>query len=109
MLGRGRNSVKVILDVTFPNKEFNAAVQDGTVGKKLDGILAGLKPEAVYFTTRNGQRSAIVALDLATESSIPAAAEPWFLTFNAKVEFRLAMSPQDLAAAGLDKLGKAYS
>jgi len=101
--------VRVILDVTFPNEEFNTAVRDGTAGKKLDRILGELKPEAVYFTARNGQRSAIVILDLPAESSIPAAAEPWFLTFNAQVEFRPAMSPEDLAAAGLDKLGKAYS
>jgi hypothetical protein len=101
--------VRVILDVTFPTVEFNAAVQDGTAGKKLERILASLKPEAVYFTSREGQRSAIVALDLPNESSIPAVAEPWYLTFNAKVDFRVAMSPQDLAAAGLDKLGKEYS
>ena len=101
--------MRVILDVTFPNEQFNAAVQDGTAGKKLDRILGELKPEAVYFTARNGQRSAIVIVDLPAESSRPAVAEPWFLTFNAQVEFRPAMSLEDLAAAGLEKLGKAYS
>ena len=101
--------MRVILDVTLPNEKFNAAVQDGTAGKKLDRILEELKPEAIYFTTRNGQRSAIVILDLPAESSIPAVAEPWFLTFNAQVEFRPAMSAEDLAAANLDKIGKAYS
>ncbi len=101
--------MRVILDVMFPNEEFNAAVRDGSAGKKLERILAQLKPEAVYFTARDGQRSAIIALDLPDPSSLPAVAEPWFLTFNAKIEVRPAMSLEDLASAGLDKLGKAYA
>jgi len=101
--------VRVILEVTFPNEEFNAAVRDGSAGKKLERILAQLKPEAVYFTARDGQRSALIALDLPDPSSLPAVAEPWFLTFNAKIEVRPAMSLEDLASAGLDKLGRAYS
>ncbi len=35
-------------------------------------------------------------------------AEPWFLTFNAKVEFRIAMTPEDLSRASLDTLGKKW-
>jgi len=101
--------MRVILEVTFPNEEFNAAVRDGSAGKKLERILAQLKPEAVYFTARDGQRSALIALDLPDPSSLPAVAEPWFLTFNAKIEVRPAMSLEDLASAGLDKLGRAYS
>ena len=101
--------MRVILEVTFPNEEFNAAVRDGSAGKKLERILAQLKPEAVYFTARDGQRSALIALDLPDPSSLPAVAEPWFLTFNAKIEVRPAMSLEDLASAGLDKLGKAYA
>jgi len=101
--------MRVILEVTFPNQEFNAAVRDGSADKKLKRILAELKPEAIYFTARDGQRSAIIALDLPDPSSLPAVAEPWFLSFNAKVEVRPAMSLEDLASAGLDKLGKAYA
>jgi len=33
-------------------------------------------------------------------------AEPFFLNFNADREFRVAMTPADLAAAGLEELGK---
>lgn len=39
----------------------------------------------------------------------PALAEPWFLTFQAEVEFRIAMSAEDLKNAGLDELGKKWS
>ena len=36
---------------------------------------------------------------------IPGLAEPWYLTFNARTTFRIAMTPDDLALAGLEELG----
>jgi hypothetical protein len=42
-------------------------------------------------------------------SDIPRLAEPWFLSFNAEVEFRIAMTPEDLAHADLDALGKKWA
>ncbi len=36
-------------------------------------------------------------------------AEPWFLTFNADCEFRIAMTPEDLAKVGLEELGKKWA
>jgi hypothetical protein len=42
-------------------------------------------------------------------SRVPSFAEPFFLKFNADCEFRIAMSPEDLANAGLDELGKIWS
>ena len=40
---------------------------------------------------------------------MPAFAEPWFLTFNADVEIRAVMTPDDLKRGGLDALGKKWS
>ena len=48
-------------------------------------------------------------VDLPDPSQIPALAEPWFLTFQADVEFRVAMTPDDLKKAGLENLGKKWS
>jgi len=42
-------------------------------------------------------------------SEVPMLAEPWFLTFNAEVEFRIAMTPEDLARANLGALGKKWA
>ena len=47
-------------------------------------------------------------VDMSDPSMIPGLAEPWFLTFNAQVEFRVAMSPADLQKAGLDEIGKQW-
>jgi hypothetical protein len=97
------------MNVRIPHQQFNAAVKDGTVGSKLNRILEALKPEAAYFTEHNGQRGAVIVVNLPDASKIPALAEPWFLTFQADVEFRIAMTPADLKKAGLDKLGKEWA
>jgi hypothetical protein len=101
--------MRMVLNVSFPGTEFNAAVKDGSAGQKLGRILEEIKPEAVYFTEQNGQRVAIVVVDLPNASRIPALAEPWFLSFNARVEFRVAMTPEDLKKAGLEELGRKYA
>jgi hypothetical protein len=101
--------MKVLLTVTLPHKPFNAVVKDGTAGSKLSRILEATKPEAVYFTERNGQRAAVLVHDLPEGSKIPALVEPWMLTFEADIEFRTAMTPEDLGRSGLDEIGKKWS
>jgi hypothetical protein len=71
--------MRMLLNVKFPHEEFNKVVKDGTVGQKVRHILEDIKPEAVYFTEQNGQRGAIVVINLADPSQIPAFAEPGFL------------------------------
>lgn len=100
--------MRTLLTVTLPVEPFNAAVRDGTVGEKFSRILETTKPEAVYFTERNGQRTALVVVDLSEPSKIPALVEPWFLTFNAQVEIGIAMTPDDLRRADLETLGKKW-
>jgi hypothetical protein len=47
-------------------------------------------------------------LDVADASKLPAVGEPFFLYFNASVSFHPCMTPEDLAKAGLEELGKKY-
>lgn len=100
--------MRILIHVKLPNEEFNAYVKDGSVGKRIKRILDEAKPEAVYFTEYAGQRGAVVVADVATPSDVPRLAEPWFLTFNARVEFHVAMTPEDLGKAGLEDLGKQW-
>ena len=99
----------MLLHAKIPHETFNAAVRDGSAGQKLNRILEATKPEAIYFTEFEGQRSAILIINLDDPSKVPMFAEPWFLTFNADVEFHVAMTPEDLARAGLDALGKKWA
>ncbi len=101
--------MRMLLQVRIPHERFNAAVRDGSAGSKLNRILEETKPESVYFMERDGQRGAVMIVEMADASKIPTFAEPWFLTFNADVEFHPVMSPEDLKRAGLDALGKKWS
>ena len=101
--------MRMLVHVKIPNQDFNAAVRDGTVGRKVNRILEETKSEAVYFTEYNGQRGAVMIVNVADPSKIPGIAEPWFLTFNATVEFHVVMTPEDLGRAGLDELGKKWA
>lgn len=100
--------MRMMMHVSFPMQSFNAAVKDGTVGQKIGRILEALKPEAVYFTEQNGSRGAVIVVNVPEPSAIPALAEPWFLTFQAEVQFRIAMTPEDLKKSGLDALAKQW-
>jgi hypothetical protein len=100
--------MKILLDITVPHEPFNTYVRDGTAGQKIGRIIDELKPEAIYFTEKDGGRGAVMIAELPDPSGVPALAEPWFLTFNARVQFRVVMSPADLQKAGLDDLGKKW-
>lgn len=101
--------MKILMNVKIPHQQFNAAVKNGSVGKKLKRILDDIKPEAVYFTEQSGHRGAVLVVNMKDSSKIPALAEPWFLTFQADVEFRIAMTPEDLKKSGLKELGRKWS
>ncbi|HLF83772.1 MAG TPA: panthothenate synthetase [Blastocatellia bacterium] len=101
--------MRVILRATLPLEPFNTAVRNGTAGETLNRILEDAKPEAVYFMEIDGCRTAILVINIERESQIPKYAEPWFLSFNAECRFRIAMTPEDLAQAGLDELGKKWA
>jgi hypothetical protein len=72
-------------------------------------ILGETKPEAVYFTEYDGRRGAIMVINIDDPSEVPKFAEPWFLLFNADVQFHIAMTPEELGRAGLEKVGKKWS
>jgi hypothetical protein len=100
--------MRMLMNVIIPTDRFNEAVRNGTVGSKIQRILEEIKPEAVYFTEQDGSRGAVLVVDLDDPLKVPALAEPWFLTFDAKVKFQVAMTPADLQRAGLDELGKKW-
>lgn len=94
--------MRAMLKVNIPVQDGNRQARDGKLGKTIENILKEQKPEAVYFGTENGKRTAFIFLHLTESSEIPKLAEPWFLAFNAKVEFQPVMAPEDLAKAGPD-------
>jgi len=100
--------MRMMMLVQMPLEPFNTAVRNGTAGQTMKSILDDAKPEAAYFSERDGKRGGILIVDVAKPSDVPRLAEPWFLKFNASVEFRICMLPQDLGQADLEGLGKKW-
>ena len=92
--------MRFLVKVNIPVEAGNEAARAGKLGTTIQSILADLKPEAAYFTDNNGQRTALLFLEMRDASQIPAIAEPWFLAFNANIEIHPVMVPDDLAKAG---------
>jgi len=103
--------MRFLLKVNIPVESGNAAAKAGKLGTTIQSILAELKPEAAYFTADNGQRTGFIVFEMQDASQIPAIAEPWFLAFNASIEVRPVMVPDDLAKAGgaIEKAVKTYA
>src|SRR5690348_3724729 len=101
-------NMRILMQVKLPIEPFNTYVKDGSIGVKMQKIMTDAKPEAAYFTELEGHRGGIIVVNMDNASQVPALAEPWFLTFNASVEFKVAMTPEDLGRAGLDALGKKW-
>ena len=101
--------MRMLLKVKFPPQEFNDLVKCGCVGEKIGAILDELKPEAAYFTEICGKRGVIMVVNVDDPAQVPKFAEPFFLNFNADVEFHVVMSPEDLKRSGLEELGKKWA
>ena len=101
--------MRILLKVTFSPETFNDSVRAGTITQKMKRVMEELKPEAAYFTEFDGKRTGLLIVDLPEASQIPTLAEPFFLQFNAQVEFHPVMLPEDLAKANLEALGKKWA
>lgn len=93
----------------MPHEPFNSYVKNGSADKTMMAIMGELKPEAAYFIEMNGHRTGLLIINLTDTSQIPHFAEPWFLLFNADVQFHPVMLPDDLGKAGLSEIGKKWS
>ena len=101
--------MRMLVYVTFPIEPFNTYVRDGSAGAKLNKVIEAIKPESIYFTELDHGRGCVMVIDVSDPSKVPVIAEPWFLSFNADVEFHIVMTPEDLGQAGLDELGKKWA
>jgi hypothetical protein len=101
--------MKFLLKISMPHEPFNSYVRNGKAGATMGRIMGETKPEAAYFAEMNGRRTGILIINVTDVSQIPHYAEPWFLLFQADVEFHPVMSAEDLGKANLEELGKKWS
>lgn len=98
----------MIVNVAFPIEPFNSMVRNGSAGELIGRVLEDVKPESIYFTEHDGNRGAIMVVEVPNASDVPSIAEPWYLNFEAICEFKIAMTPEDLMNANLGALGEKW-
>lgn len=96
-----RTLLRLHLDQTIGNQ----AIADGSLSKTMQELLERLQPEAAYFCTDRGRRSAFIVFDMADAAQIPVVAEPLFSRLGADVEFTPVMNSDDLLT-GLTELSQ---
>lgn len=96
--------MRTMARITIPVESGNKAITEGTIGRLMQQTAERWKPEAMYFTTFDGKRTAIIVFDLPDASAIPPFAEPFFTTFDAEVLLAPVMNSDDLRK-GLSQLG----
>jgi len=95
--------MRVMAKVEVPVESGNQGIRSGALPKVIRQFAERWKPEAMYFTTFDGQRTAFLVFDMPNSSAIPAFAEPFFTELNANVQIAPAMNGDDLAD-GLSQL-----
>jgi hypothetical protein len=96
--------MRMLMTVQIPTESGNKSIAEGSLPKVIGDFIEKAKPEAAYFTTENGNRTAIFVVDLKSASDIPMLAEPFFMALNARIDFRATMNLEELRT-GLSRLG----
>lgn len=96
--------MRVLLTVQMDTAKANKAINDRTLPQTMKSVFDRIKPEAAYFGSQEGMRTAYIVFDLKDASDIPSVAEPFFQDLGAKVTFLPVMNFDDVQA-GLQKLG----
>jgi hypothetical protein len=95
--------MKFIVEVDFPLEPFSTYVRKGTAGEKIGEVLGAIKPEVIYFTDNGVGRGALMIIEVGSAGQVPHVTEPLMLNFDASVHYRVAMAPEELQSAGLER------
>ena len=101
--------MKMLVNVVFPIEPFNSMVRNGTVGEIIGRVIDEIKPVSIYFSEQDGNRGAVMVVEVPNAAAIPSIVEPWFLNFEASCKFGIAMTPDDLIRANLSKLAEKWN
>ncbi|MEV0239486.1 hypothetical protein AB0I06_06030 [Streptomyces sp. NPDC050674] len=97
--------MRVMLKASMDTEKANEAIRNGTLGKLIQEALEQIKPEAAYFTSDHGKRTAFLVFDMQDSSQMPVLSEPFFLHLNAEITYTPVMNVEDVQK-GLSQLGR---
>ena len=96
--------MRVMATISIPVEAGTRAISDGSLPKVIQQTTDRWSPEAMYFTTSGGRRTAFVVFDMPDSSAMPVFGEPFFTHLNAEIQISPVMNPDDLQK-GLTELG----
>ncbi len=80
--------MRTMARISIPVEAGNAGIKSGNLPKTIQQMAERWAPEAMYFTTFDGKRTAYVVFDMPDACpAIPIFAEPFFMELNAEVTF----------------------
>ncbi|KOX00900.1 MULTISPECIES: hypothetical protein [unclassified Streptomyces] len=97
--------MRVLLKASMDTEKANEAIRNGTLGKLIQESMEQIKPEAAYFTSDHGKRTAYVVFDMQDSWQMPVISEPYFLQLGAEISYTPVMNMEDVQK-GLSQLGR---
>jgi hypothetical protein len=97
--------MRMLMKVSIPVEAGNRAVKEGLLPGVFTDFVERMKPEACYFTTDGGRRTAFFVFDLTDPTMMPSAAEPFFTSLDAAIDWSPVMNLDDLKV-GVEKIRK---
>ncbi|AVV41434.1 hypothetical protein PYK79_48555 [Streptomyces sp. ID05-04B] len=97
--------MRVMLKASMDTEKANEAIRSGTLAKLIEESMEQIKPEAAYFTTDHGKRTAYVFFDMQDSAQMPVLSEPFFLNLGAEIAYTPVMNMEDVQR-GLSQLGR---
>jgi hypothetical protein len=88
--------MRVMAKISMPVGAANQAIKDRRIAGIMQRTAERWKPEAMYFTTFDGRRTAFVIFDMSDASDMPPFAEPFFKELEADVQMSPVMNGADL-------------
>jgi hypothetical protein len=98
-------AMRVLLKASMDTEKANEAIRNGTLGKLIQESMEQIKPEAAYFTTDHGKRTAYLVFDMQDSWQMPVLSEPFFLQLGAEISYTPVMNMEDVQK-GLSQLGR---
>ncbi|MET7650509.1 MULTISPECIES: hypothetical protein [unclassified Streptomyces] len=97
--------MRMMLKASMDTEKANEAIRAGTLGKLIEESMEQMKPEAAYFTSDHGKRTAYLVFDMQDSSQMPVLSEPFFLNLGAEITYTPVMNREDVQK-GLSQLGR---
>lgn len=98
------SAMRVLLKATLDTEKSNEVIRSGRMEALIKETVDRIGPEAAYFGTIDGRRTALLVFDMQDSSQMPPIGEPFLMELNAEVDLCPIMNGDDLAK-GLSQLG----